>query len=275
MLKGGRGLTGIEDTHDAECSALASYVLKSEDPLTVIMRETTSLTQKFLLKFASASKFTTLDLTVMKYVRELCAKPLHGKFFCKQDGIPQVDLEGSHRWLKCARLQCKTESFICATQEQTVVTNYIGKEIFKQNINPLCRLCGEHNKSIAHITSGCKILLDSKYKQQHDRICTYLHWGILKDHNMPISNTWYTHNPKAATEISDHITLHYGMVLDVNHGVSANQHNIIIQDSAKKCAFFIDVTVLMDIDMVKAAADKYKKYWDLEVAYKKEFYQQK
>eukprot|EP00957_Ditylum_brightwellii_P131063 9997066-Ditylum_brightwellii.AAC.1 len=60
---------------------------------------------------------------------------------------------------------------------------------------------------------------------------------------MPISNTWHTHNSKAATEISDHITLHYDMMLDVDHGVSANQPDIVIRDSAKKCAFFIDMTV--------------------------------
>eukprot|EP00957_Ditylum_brightwellii_P022265 1680814-Ditylum_brightwellii.AAC.1 len=100
--KGGRGLTGLEDFHDAECSALASCVLKCADPLTVIVREMTSPTQKFLLKFASAPKFTTLDLTNMKHAQELCAEPLHGKFFCKQADIPQVDLEVSHHWLKCA-----------------------------------------------------------------------------------------------------------------------------------------------------------------------------
>eukprot|EP00957_Ditylum_brightwellii_P172955 13167984-Ditylum_brightwellii.AAC.1 len=77
---------------------------------------------------------------------------------------------------------------------------------------------------------------------------------------MPISNTWHTHGLKAATKISDHITLHYDMTLDADHGVSANQPNIMIWDSAKKCAFSIDMTVLMDINMVKAAAEKYKKY---------------
>eukprot|EP00957_Ditylum_brightwellii_P039900 3020759-Ditylum_brightwellii.AAC.1 len=61
------------------------------------------------------------------------------------------------------------------------------------------------------------MLLDSKYKQQHDRICTYLHWCILKDYNMPISNTWHMYNQNAATEISDRITLHYDMMLDVDH----------------------------------------------------------
>eukprot|EP00957_Ditylum_brightwellii_P185602 14131389-Ditylum_brightwellii.AAC.1 len=60
-------------------------------------------------------------------------------------------------------------------------------------------------------------------------------------------------------EISDHITLHYNMTIDVDHGVSANRPSIMIQDSVKKCAFFIAVTVPMDINMVKAAADKYKK----------------
>eukprot|EP00957_Ditylum_brightwellii_P042914 3249005-Ditylum_brightwellii.AAC.1 len=92
---------------------------------------------------------------------------------------------------------------------------------------------------------------------------------------MPVSNTWRTHNPVAATEISDHITLHYGMMIDMDHGVSANLPDIVIWDSAKKNTFFIGVTVPMDINMVKAAVDKYKKYQDSETAYKKEFRLQK
>eukprot|EP00957_Ditylum_brightwellii_P202697 15331385-Ditylum_brightwellii.AAC.1 len=66
-------------------------------------------------------------------------------------------------------------------------------------------------------------------------------------------------------EISSHITLHYNMMIDVDHGVSANCPDIAIQDSAKKCAYFIDVTVLVDINKVKAAAEKYKKYQDLDI----------
>eukprot|EP00957_Ditylum_brightwellii_P119711 9133501-Ditylum_brightwellii.AAC.1 len=65
------------------------------------------------------------------------------------------------------------------------------------------------------------------------------------------------------------------MTLGVDYGVGANHPNIVIWDSTKKCASFIDVTVPMDINMVKAAADKYKKYRDLKIAYKKEFHLQK
>eukprot|EP00957_Ditylum_brightwellii_P200073 15251978-Ditylum_brightwellii.AAC.2 len=92
---------------------------------------------------------------------------------------------------------------------------------------------------------------------------------------MPVSNTWHMHDPKTATEISDHITLHYNMMFKANHEVSANRPDIVIWDSAKKCAFFIDATVLMDISMIKAAAEKYKRFRDLEIAYKKEFQLQK
>eukprot|EP00957_Ditylum_brightwellii_P044387 3368613-Ditylum_brightwellii.AAC.1 len=60
-----------------------------------------------------------------------------------------------------------------------------------------------------------------------------------------------------------------------DHGVSGNRPDIVIWDSAKNFAVFIDVTAPMDITVAKAAADKYKKYWDLKIAYKKEFHLQK
>eukprot|EP00957_Ditylum_brightwellii_P025114 1900987-Ditylum_brightwellii.AAC.1 len=46
QLRGGRGVTGLEDMHNNEVSALAKYVVKSDDPLTAVVREATSPTQK-------------------------------------------------------------------------------------------------------------------------------------------------------------------------------------------------------------------------------------
>eukprot|EP00957_Ditylum_brightwellii_P017698 1333044-Ditylum_brightwellii.AAC.1 len=48
--KGGRGLTGVEDTHNCKCIALEKYVLSSTDTLTKMVCKTTTPTQKFLLK---------------------------------------------------------------------------------------------------------------------------------------------------------------------------------------------------------------------------------
>eukprot|EP00957_Ditylum_brightwellii_P050149 3801761-Ditylum_brightwellii.AAC.1 len=87
--KGGRGLTGVEDTHNCEYAALGKYVLHSDDPLTQMVQNTLPPTQKFLLKYASAPKLTTPNIVDDNHCKYLCEKPLHGKFFCQQAEIPQ------------------------------------------------------------------------------------------------------------------------------------------------------------------------------------------
>ena len=115
----------MEDTHNCECAALAKYVIHSGDPLTQMVQNTSTPTQKFLLKFASAPKFISPKIVDDNHHKCLCEKPLHGKFFCQQAEIPQVDIEQSHLWLRRVQLRPETEAAICTAQEQTTVTNCI------------------------------------------------------------------------------------------------------------------------------------------------------
>eukprot|EP00957_Ditylum_brightwellii_P179411 13667322-Ditylum_brightwellii.AAC.1 len=110
--KGGRGLTGVENTHTCECAALAKYVLNSTDPLTQMVQNTLIPMQKVLLKFALSPKFTSPELTDNNHHRCLKENPPHGKFFCQQEAIPQVDLAQSHQWLRCTQLCPETEAAI-------------------------------------------------------------------------------------------------------------------------------------------------------------------
>eukprot|EP00957_Ditylum_brightwellii_P194551 14818483-Ditylum_brightwellii.AAC.1 len=98
--KGGRGLTKVEDKHNYECAVLAKYVLYSTEALTKMVCDTKTLTQKFMLKFASLPKFTTPKLTDEHHHQGLKEKPLHSKFFKRQEEIPQVDLDKLHQWLQ-------------------------------------------------------------------------------------------------------------------------------------------------------------------------------
>ena len=59
----------------------------------------------------------------------------------------------------------RNETFLCATQEQAIKTNYIKHHIDKTNENPLCRLCGEKGESVQHLVSGCEKLAQKEYKQ--------------------------------------------------------------------------------------------------------------
>eukprot|EP00957_Ditylum_brightwellii_P039982 3026329-Ditylum_brightwellii.AAC.1 len=119
-----------------------------------MVQTTPTPTQKFLMKYASSPKFTTPDMTDDNHKKGLNKKPLHDKFFCQQAEIPQVDIEQSHLWLRRAQLQMETEAAIYTVQEQTMVTNHIRKEIFKQDVDPLCRLCRKEKETISHIVSG-------------------------------------------------------------------------------------------------------------------------
>eukprot|EP00957_Ditylum_brightwellii_P168142 12799930-Ditylum_brightwellii.AAC.1 len=83
--KDSHGLTGMEDTHNCTCAALAAYVCTNTDILTQIMHDTPTPNQKFLLKFA------TPEITDDTHYQCLKAKPLHGKFFKQQEETPKVD----------------------------------------------------------------------------------------------------------------------------------------------------------------------------------------
>jgi hypothetical protein len=273
--RGGRGLTGCEDTHNCECTALAQYVLGSTDDLTQVVRETTTPTQKFLLKFASLPKYTSSETVVNTHHNGLCNKPLHGKFFVQQADIPQVDLTLSHQWLQRAHLRAETEAAICAAQEQALATNYIRKNIFKQDVNPICRLCCKENETISHIVSGCEALAGTKYTERHNQICKYLHWCMMQDNRLPVNPNWHAHKPSPAICMTDKITLMYDMTQEVDGAAGGNRPDIVLLDEKNKYALLIDVTIPMDINMVKAAAGKYKKYRDLEISMKKQYDLQK
>eukprot|EP00957_Ditylum_brightwellii_P193119 14704001-Ditylum_brightwellii.AAC.1 len=93
QTKGGRGLTGVEETHKEECSALAKYVMRSADPLTRIMGDTPPPTQKHLMWYATMPWFSTPDKTDVAHHRMLHNKLVHGSWFCQQAEVPQVDLD--------------------------------------------------------------------------------------------------------------------------------------------------------------------------------------
>eukprot|EP00957_Ditylum_brightwellii_P010416 787545-Ditylum_brightwellii.AAC.1 len=219
-----------------------------------MVQNTSTPTQKFLLKFASAPKFTSPKIVDDNHHKCLCEKPLHGKFFCQQAEIPQVNMKQSHLWLRQAQLRPETKATICAAQEQTMVTNHIWKEIFKQYVDPLCCLCRKENEIISHIVSGCEMLAGTKCTKQHNKICQYLHWCILQDHYIPINPNWQKHKPKPAVLISNQVVVTYDLKQEVDNADEANRPDIIVFDEKECRALIIDVTVLMGINMIKAAA---------------------
>eukprot|EP00957_Ditylum_brightwellii_P156162 11886347-Ditylum_brightwellii.AAC.1 len=63
----------------------------------------------------------------------------------------------------------------------------------------------------------------------------------------------------------------YNMTQRVDRAISANCLDLVVLNEEKWISLLIDVTCLMDINMVTAAAKNHKKYCNLEIAMKKQY----
>ena len=84
---------------------------------------------------------------------------------------------------------------MCAAQEQALRINSIKHHIDGQDISLLCRLCGESNETVMHLSSGCPVLAKSKYRVRHDIVGKHIHCLLLKKYGIPAGNEWYSHVP--------------------------------------------------------------------------------
>jgi hypothetical protein len=91
-----------------------------------------------------------------------------------------MDKEQSYRWLKFGDIKRETESTTVAAQNQALSTNYLKKEIVKEEIKRKCRLRKAYDETVDHFTSGCPILTRNEYIIRHDKVCTHLQYSICK-----------------------------------------------------------------------------------------------
>ena len=73
-------------------------------------------------------------------------------------------------------IQGETESTIVAAQDLAIITNYFKNKISKEEIDSKYRLCKQHEDTIDHITSGCRILAKNGSLMRHDEVCAHLHY---------------------------------------------------------------------------------------------------
>eukprot|EP00957_Ditylum_brightwellii_P194476 14811929-Ditylum_brightwellii.AAC.2 len=77
----------------------------------------------------------------------------------------------------------------------------------------------------------------------------------MQGNNIPVNTNQKNHKLKPATLITNQLLVTYDMTQKVESVVEANQPDIVILDEKVYTALIIDVTVPMDINMIKAAAE--------------------
>ena len=266
---GGRGLVGVVDCHRQECTKLAEYVEKATDPLVGIVRQMESRRVHGLMSWVRVhGKGGTTESINEEHVSELLKLRMQGQFFSQTAALPAANKPESDEWLHTSHLRFETESLICAAQEQALATKVMQAKIWKTGGTSLCRMCHEHDETIMHIVSGCKMLCGNKYMRRHDQIGTYLHWHILKDLGVKVSKSWLVHKP-ADTITVNGITVYWDQDIITGRKIGCNRPDITIWDSIKKTAKLIDMSVPMDYNVVTKTAEKLIKYRSLEIEIQK------
>ena len=86
-------------------------------------------------------------------------KVLHGQHEKLTGGIRSSD---SWEWLRKGMLKKETEGMLMAAQDQSLRTNAINSRIDKQDVSPVCRMCGKREESIAHVVAECEKLAQNQ-----------------------------------------------------------------------------------------------------------------
>eukprot|EP00957_Ditylum_brightwellii_P211465 15366198-Ditylum_brightwellii.AAC.1 len=76
----------------------------------------------------------------------------------------------------------------------------------------------------------------------------------MQDNNIPVNPNWQKHKPKLAMLITNQLLVTYDTTQEVEIVVEANHPDIVILDKKEKKSLFIDVTIPVDINMIKEAA---------------------
>ena len=120
-------------------------------------------------------------------------KPLHGQFLRQTHDVRGV---ASWDWLNKGDLKKETEGLITTAQDQALRTNAIKARIEKQDLSPLCRMCGAKDETTHHLVCECSKLAQIEYKQRHDNVDRIVHWNLAKLHRLDVAEKWYDHKPE-------------------------------------------------------------------------------
>ena len=269
---GGRGLISTMDCYRQEYTALATYLNDVDenrnDPLAKIVAKVEAKKVYGIMSYTDGEKSQNVSDTHDYHHKSLLEMKLHGDYFKRQINMPNVDIGLSHSWLKNSYLRYETESLLCAAQEQALATKHVCSRIFHQGTDTKCRLCGEHDETVHHIVSGCKMLAANQYLFRHDQVGKYIHWHILKDLGLKVTDSWIQHVPENVTTHKEMIIMWDKAIL-TDKKLNCNRPDITIHNTKARECIFVDVAIPVCANVIKKEAEKITKYRNLEIEVQK------
>ena len=171
--------------------------------------------------------------------------------------------------MKRGILKKETKSLLTAGQDQALQTNYVRNKIDRQDISPTCRLYGEREETVRHITAKCKKLSQNQYKSwRHNKVVQAVPWNFCKKFIQQSNETWYDHSPEAVTE-NDQVKLLWDFRIQTDLHLNHNRPDIVVLKKVGGVSSIIDVAGSFDTRIEEKEREKINHYQDLKVEVKK------
>jgi len=250
---GGRGLLGVEDCVQAEVNSLDKYLRASEENMLKEVNISSILENK---------KHGQSREDIQKSHKERYEnKGLHGQF---HKATVKVKSNKSWDWLRKGYLKKETESTIIAAQDQALCTRNLRKQVYGEDIDSSCRVCGAAEETVAHIVSECQKLAQKEYKEvRHDNLAKVIHWKLCEKWGFEKSDKWYTHKPEKVLE-SDECKILWDFPIQTDKTLEHNRPDItVIEKNSKKC-LLIDPACPFDTRIERKEEEKCNNYCDLK-----------
>ena len=252
---GGRGLIGVEDCVRTEENSLASYIANNTDELMAPCR------RENVLQASDGENVKALKEKRMAERKDKWqSKPLHGQILRQTEDIRDT---ASWDWMRKGELKKETEGLITAAQEQALRTNAIKANIDKQNVSPLCRMCGLKEETVSHIICECSKLAQIEYKRRHDNVARIIHWELSKLHGLPHTDKWYEHDPNKVTEANG-IKLLWDFNIQTDKVIEHRRPDIVLVDYKQRQCNIIDIAVPGDARTKDKEKEKVEKYQEIK-----------
>ena len=138
-------------------------------------------------------------------------------------------------------------------------TNHIKTRIDKTQPNSKCRLCGDREKNINHISERSKFA-QKEYKARHDWVGKLFHWEMCKKFKFDLAKKLYIHNPAPVLENNTHKLL-WDFDIKTDHLISVRRPDLIIIKK-KKIYKNVDFAVPADHRIKLKECENRDKYLD-------------
>ena len=139
ISQGGRDLISIEDCVNIEAGSLYRYVKAIKEKLLIAVKN-----EDILDEGEEKERIRQERLNSYR------GKTLHGQFVRGTENIRDSE---SWNCLKRGTLKEETEGLLTAAQDQALRTNYIKNKMNKLDVSTMCRMCGEREETVSHITA--------------------------------------------------------------------------------------------------------------------------